>query len=1035
MKQKKIGFKLLIQSSIAFSIVLFVIVLAAGGTIFTLSMRQVIKNTKGGELVRTLESERAKLEAPVNDRINTVLRMAESPYIRRYFINPHNRELEIAAIRDIDKFSRAFSNSTILWVSDNDKRLFSEGRHIDTINPADTTYDWYNATLHRIGNVNLNLDHNPFLNITRLWINAPVFNNMRRPIGMVRVGIDVSTFINAVYDDNNGNMQLFLFNGQGEITAARNSTLVTTRRRIEDRFGSAGREIMSAARNLRPGETRIFSMPRGEAAVMEIPSLGWYALAITPSGIDDYATTLTWLFLSMLVIMGVILIVLNVFIVGLFKPLQNTSSDLAVALKVKDDFLAKMSHEIRTPMNAITGMAELALREEMSHSAQEHVYTIKQAGANLLSIINDILDLSKIESGKLGIIPAEYHFGSLVNDVVSIIRMRVVDSEVKFVVNTDCNIPSVLVGDEVRVRQVLLNILSNAVKYTKDGFICLAISGKITDDDTVVLTMDVTDTGRGIKREDVGKLFGTFVQVDVESNRGIEGTGLGLVITKNLITAMGGNISVMSEYGKGSIFTITLPQKIYSGDPLAIVDEPEEKRVIICERRDVYANSMVCTIDNLGVDCACAQSHDELRAKITAGDYPFVFVESAMYEDVRNILTELSSRAKIVLLTSFGNVVADKDLSVITMPANSVSVANILNGVSDGFSYHTEDSTVVKFNAPEAKVLVVDDIQTNLEVTRGLLSPYDMQVDICLSGKEAVQMVKANQYDLIFMDHMMPDMDGIETTKRIRGLSAYYKTPIIALTANAVSGAKEMFLENDFNGFLSKPVDIPKLNSLLEKWIPKKKQKPAVKKPVLNRESDTGIVIEGVDVKSGISRMGGSSASYLRTLGIFSNDGREKVEEIKKSLLSNNLPLFTITVHALKGASANIGAAAFSETARDMEMAGKREDRIFIKENIGRLLTEFGTLLRNIDKAILAKKEAHAQPAVDKETIRATLISLSTAINNLDPDVINAAAAELRRVTGTPEIGGKIERILQNTLIGEYDAAVSLIGALLKEMQ
>jgi CheY-like chemotaxis protein len=493
----------------------------------------------------------------------------------------------------------------------------------------------------------------------------------------------------------------------------------------------------------------------------------------------------------------------------------------------------------------------------------------------------------------------------------------------------------------------------------------------------------------------------------------------------------------MSEHGKGSTFTVTLPQKIYSGDPLAIVDEPEQKRVIICERRDIYANSMVCTIDNLGVECVCAQSFDELRDKIRAKDFSFVFVESALYEDTRNVLAELGSRAKIVLLTSFGSVVANKDLSVIAMPANSVSVANILNGVSDGFSYHTEDSTVVKFNAPEARILVVDDIQTNLEVTRGLLSPYDMQVDICLSGLEAIQMAEANRYDLIFMDHMMPEMDGIETAKRIRGLgSAYYKTPIIALTANAVVGAKEMFLENDFNGFLSKPVDIPKLNALLEKWVPKKKQKPAVKKVIAGSESDANILIEGVDVKSGIARMGGSSASYLRTLGIFSSNGREKVDEIKKSLLSNNMSLFTITVHALKGAAANIGAAAFSETAREMEMAGKREDRAFIKENIGRLLTELGALLRNIDRAILAEKEKTvSKTGVDRETVRATLISLSTAINDLDPDMINAAAAELRHITGTAEIGGKIERILQNTLIGEYDAAVSLIGSLLKEIQ
>jgi len=277
--------------------------------------------------------------------------------------------------------------------------------------------------------------------------------------------------------------------------------------------------------------------------------------------------------------------------------------------------------------------------------------------------------------------------------------MRIRDSGLRFDINIDHNIPNSLFGDETRIRQVLLNVLNNAVKYTKKGFISLSASGEIKEG-TVLLIIKIADSGIGIKPEYLKKLFDEFVQVD----KGFEGTGLGLAITKNLLTAMGGDISVQSEYGKGSTFTIKLPQKI---------------------------------------------SSDEL------------------FNSIKN------------------------------------------------------DDMAIKFNAPNAMVLVVDDIDANLKVVKGLMQPYKMQVDLCTSGAEAIEMVKANNYDLVFMDHMMPEMDGVEATNIIR--ETHKNLPIIALTANAVSGVKEMFLSNGFNDFLSKPIDIVNLNSTLEKWLPKEK--------------------------------------------------------------------------------------------------------------------------------------------------------------------------------------------------------------------
>jgi CheY-like chemotaxis protein/anti-sigma regulatory factor (Ser/Thr protein kinase) len=407
--------------------------------------------------------------------------------------------------------------------------------------------------------------------------------------------------------------------------------------------------------------------------------------------------------------------------------------------------------------------------------------------------------------------------------------MRVIDSQIRFVVNIDSTIPNSLIGDEVRIRQVMLNILGNAVKYTDKGFVSLSISGIHISDDTITLVIEVEDSGKGIKTEDLSNLFGEYVQFDAEKNKGIEGTGLGLAIAKNIIKTMGGDIGVRSEYGKGSTFTVTLPQKIYSDHPLAAVLKREEKSVLIYERREIYAKSIVYTVENLGVYCDLVSNVSELLQKVAERDYSLILIAFSLYKKNRDELVKLCTDKGVVLLTEFGETVTDKNLNILSMPVHTLAVADILNGEKDNFSYSEKNESVVGFTAPDAVILVVDDIVTNLKVAQGLLTPYNMRVDLCKRGISAIEAVKTNHYDLVFMDHRMPEMDGMEATQLIRGMAEeneYFGTvPIVALTANAVTGTKEMFLQNGFNDFLSKPIDTIKLNTTLEKWIPKEKQK------------------------------------------------------------------------------------------------------------------------------------------------------------------------------------------------------------------
>jgi signal transduction histidine kinase/CheY-like chemotaxis protein len=798
-------------------------------------------------------------------------------------------------------------------------------------------------------------------------------------------------------------------------------------------------------------------------------------IAIAGVDIEDRLIVRAWRLVSILTVVqfitaAAIFVMGIVYLIYLYRQLEIARE----ASSAKSNFLAKMSHEIRTPMNAITGMAELALREDMPQTVHEHILTIKQAGNNLVSIINDILDFSKIEAGKLEILPTNYMLSSLINDTVNIIRTRTMEKPLRFFTNIDGTIPNNLIGDEVRLRQILINLLSNAVKYSEKGHVGLTITADKREEKQIWLKIAVSDTGKGIKPEDQVKLFDEFVQVDKKKSQNVEGTGLGLSITKLLCIAMGGNISVESEYGKGSVFTALIPQTIESEEPFAVVEEPEKKKVLVYEGRTVYARAMSWSLENMGVPHTIVTSHDDFTLALCREKWFYVFSGYGLYEKIKPIMEQGDfpggRKPSLALMVEWGTEAYIPDVRFVSIPVQSLSIANLLNGMADNKGY-IKTSGIIRFPFPGARILVVDDISTNLKVVEGLLAPYQAAVDTCLNGLQAIELVKRSalekrEYDIIFMDHMMPEMDGIETTAVIRLWENEHsqieksmkQMPIIALTANAVVGMREMFINNGFNDFLSKPIDVSKLDEMLNRWIPKEKRAqgtgsrdtpnpgPRSRYPVIeNLDPRTPIpIIPGIDTVKGIAMTGGTVTAYTQVLSLFCKDAQDRLPFLQKEP-EENLPAFITQVHALKSASASIGAQTISSLAAELEAAGKAGDMSFIRENLPDFIRQLAELIKNIrDTMEQGKPENHDVPNANfvgasplpKATLSPPdsllLKELSEALRSQKISEIKRILKTLDQQTQESQLKKILEQVSEQVLMTEFDGALHIIDEVLR---
>jgi len=607
-----------------------------------------------------------------------------------------------------------------------------------------------------------------------------------------------------------------------------------------------------------------------------------------------------------------------------------TAKEQAIqASKDKSSFLANMSHEVRSPMNAILGITEIQLQNEtLSPDIQESFGRIYNSGYLLLGIINDILDLSKIEAGKMELVPVNYDVSSMINDVVYLNVIRFDNKPIVFDLHADENIPLTLSGDELRIKQILNNLLSNAFKYTDTGKVSLSITVEYGYEDCpedgysdawVTLVFRVSDTGHGMTREQLDKLFDEYTRFNQEANRTTEGAGLGMNITKRLVELMNGDISVESEHGKGSVFTVRLPQRIVDTGVLG---------------KEIVENIM-----------------------------HFHLGKTALMKKAPQIVREYM---------------------------------------------------------PYGKVLIVDDVETNLYVAKGLMSPYGLTIDTAVSGFEAIDKIKdGGVYDIIFMDHFMPKMDGIEAVTIIRGLG--YSKPIVALTANALTGQTEIFLANGFDGFISKPIDIHQLNSVMNKFI---------------RDMYPAEIVEAArKAKNDMDKSSVKTQSVNpELLKIFTRDAQkafvvlEMMIKKQDDYADEDINLYVVNVHAMKSALANIGETELSDFASKLEKAGHDGNNKLISDETPVFLSALRAVVEKnmliIDS--IYKKDADKAQYDDINYLYEKLAVIKKACAEFDKKTIKGTLSNLRKMKWPQAVIELMDKIAEHLLHGEFDEVAKL---------